>query len=172
MGPLPAAQTLTNISKSDQKAKERCLNLSSKKLNQFESISPVCLSCHGLFMKVSGGFACEHIKIVDTVKCNVHFCPFRSVVQSSDGRSIYIYIYATPPPRDLPFQNVLVPPQGDMTTRFSLLHNYMPPRTCTLNLVGLTCIEVTSLVAERSVVIQDCFLEYSSSCYIVSIEVF
>ena len=32
MGPLPAAQTLTNISKSDQKAKERCLNLSSKKL--------------------------------------------------------------------------------------------------------------------------------------------
>ena len=98
MGPLPAAQTLTNISKSDQKAKERCLNLSSKKLNQFESISPVCLSCHGLFMKVSGGFACEHIKIVDTVKCNVHFCPFRSVVQSSDGRSMYIYIYATPPP--------------------------------------------------------------------------
>ena len=87
-----------------------------------------------------------------------------------------IYI-CYPPPRDLPFQNVLVPPQGDMTTRFSLrwsayLHNYSPPRTCTLNLVGLTCIEVTSLVAERFVVIQDCFLEYSSSCYIVSIEVF
>ena len=36
MGPLSAAQALTNISKSDQKAKERCLNLSSKKLNQFE----------------------------------------------------------------------------------------------------------------------------------------
>ena len=44
----------------------------------------------------------------------------------------YIYIYMLPPPpRDLPFQNVLVPPQGDMTIRFSLrwsayLHNYMP----------------------------------------------
>ena len=107
----------------------------------------------------------------------VHIC----TMLFSDTFSLpysYIYIYATPPPpRDLPFQNVLVPLQGDMTTRFSLrwsayLHNYSPPRTCTLNLVGLTCIEVTSLVAERFVVIQDCFLEYSSSCYIVSIEVF
>ncbi len=110
----------------------------------------------------------------------------------------YIYVYICyPPPRDLPFQNVLVPPQGYMTIRFSLrwsanLHNYMPPKTCTfatallppstgkvggslpskLSIAMCSINEMTSLVAERFVVIQDCFLEYSSSCYIVSIEVF
>ena len=44
---------------------------------------------------------------------------------------------------------------------------YMPPKTYTFNHVDLTCVEVTSLVAERFVVIEDCLLEYSSSCSLV-----
>ena len=60
-------------------------------------------------------------------------------------------IYMLAPPRDLLFQNVLVPHQGDMMIRLALLlsayvHIYMQilPKSCTFNPVDLTCIDVTS----------------------------
>ncbi len=78
-------------------------------------------------------------------------------------RSLEVNYYILTPPRDLPLQNDLIPLQGDMTICFSLwwsayVYIYTPPKTCTFNPVDLLCIEVTSLLTERFVVIEDCLL--------------